>query len=119
MDLEEPNQMDKGQIIEDMDAVAPRPAPAAEIVQIATVWATEMAAQPDGFMIGEEELAEAILEAEALTAVVKMAEDDPNEDDEDIDDDDDMMDDDEDIAADLPVEMTFGLDDDIPPYESD
>ena len=64
-------------------------------------------------MIGEE-LAEAIVEAEALVAAAEIANDDLDEDDEDIEDDDDKK-----IAADLPEEMTFGLDDDIPPYESD
>ena len=29
------------------------------------------------------------------------------------------MDDDEEIVADLPKEMIFGSDDDVPPYESD
>ena len=43
--------------------VAPVLAPAVDIAQITAVWVAEMAAQPDGFVIGEEELAEAIVEA--------------------------------------------------------
>ena len=75
-----------------------------------------MAAQPGGVQIGEEELAEAIVKAEALVAV---ADDELDDDDEDIEDDEALMDDDEEIAADLPEEMIFGPDDDIPPYEFD
>ena len=69
-------------------------------------------------MIGKEELAEAIVEAQALVAAVEIAEDDLD-DDKDIGDDDDAMDDDKEIAADPPEEMTFGPNDDILPYESD
>ena len=76
-----------------------------------------MVAQTDGFMIGEEELAEAIVEAQALVATAEIAED-GLDDEEDVGDDDDMMDDDEEIAVDPPEEMTFGPDDDTPPYES-
>ena len=119
MDLEEPDQIDEGQIIEDVEVVAPGLAPVADIAQITVVWAAEMASQPGGFVIGEEELAEAIVEAQALAAATKIAEDDLDDDDEDIRDDDDLMDDDEEIAADPPEEMTFGPDDDILPYESD
>ena len=72
-----------------------------------------MAAQP------EEELADAIVEAEALAAIVEVADDNLDEDDEDIEGGDDLMADDEEIAADLPDEMTYKLDDDIPPYKSD
>ena len=96
-----------------MDAVVPGSAQAADIAQITVVWAAEMAVQPDGFVIGEDKLEKAIVEAEALAAVAKIADDDLDE------DDDDLMDDDEEIAADLPEEMTFGPDDDILPYESD
>ena len=45
--------------------------------------------------------------------------DDLMDDDEDIGDGDNLMDDDEDIVVDVLEEMTFGPDDDIPPYESD
>ena len=75
-------------------------------------------------MIGEEELAEAIIEAQVLAAAAEIAEDDLD-DDKDIGDDDDLMgdndvmDDDEEIAADPPEEMTFGPDDDVLPCESD
>ena len=78
-----------------------------------------MAAQPDGFRIGNEELAEAIIEAKALAAVAEVADDNLDEDDGDIEDGDDLMDDEKEIAVDLPEEMTFRPDDDIPPYESD
>ena len=111
--------MNEGKIIEDIDAVALRPTPTPDIVQIVIVWATEMAAQPDGFVIGDEQLAETIVEVEAFAAATKIAEDDLDEDHEDIEDDDDLMDDDEEIAADLPEEMNFRPDDDVPPYESD
>ena len=83
-----------------------------------------MAAQPEGFVIGEEEIAEAIVEAQALAAAAEIAEDDLD-DDEDIGDDgdlmgdDDVMDDDKEIAADPPEEMTFRPDDDVLPCESD
>ena len=119
MDPNEPDQMDEGQIIEDIDAVALGPAPAADIAQIVAVWAAEMAAQPNGLVTGDDELAEAIVEAEALVATTKIAEDDLGGDDEDVEGYDGLMDDDEEIAADLPEEMTFEPDDDIPPYESD
>ena len=75
--------------------------------------------QPDGFVIGEEELAEAIVEAEALAAAAEIAEDNLDEDDEDIEDNEDWMDDDEEIAANLPEVMTFEPDDDILPCKSD
>ena len=78
-----------------------------------------MAAQPDSFVIGEEELVESIVEAVALATATGVADHDLNEADEDIEGGEDLMDDDEDIAVDLPDEMTFGHDDDIPPYESD
>ena len=90
-----------------------------DIVQIAAIWVAEMAAQPDGFVIGEEELAEAIVEAEALVVVAKVANDELNEDDEHIEGDDDLMDDNEEMVADLLEKMIFGSDDDVPPYESD
>ena len=57
MDLEESNKIDEGQIIEDIDAVAPRSIPATDIAQITAVQAVEMAAQLDGSMIRDEELA--------------------------------------------------------------
>ena len=118
MDQEESDQMDEGQIIEDMDAIDPRSAPTADIVQIAVAWATKMAAQPNGFVIGEGELVEAIVEAATLSTAAKIAEDDLGEDDEDVGEDIDQMDDDDEIAVDLPEEMTCEPDDDIPPYES-
>ena len=68
---------------------------------------------------GDEELVEAIVEAEALVAAVEAADDELDEDGEDIEDDDDLMDDDEEIAADLYEEMTFGPNDGILPYEFD
>ena len=113
MDLEELDQIDEGQIIEDIDVIALGPTPIADIAQIVAVWAAEMATQPKGFVIGEDELAEAIVEAQALTAVVEIAEDglDDDEDirdDDDLMDDDDVMDEDREIAADPPEEMTFG-----------
>ena len=40
------------------------------------VWAIEMAAQPEGFVIGEEELAEAIVEVEVLAFATEAAMDD-------------------------------------------
>ena len=100
-------------IEEDIDAVAPRPAVAANIAQIVVVWVAEMAAQPDGFEIGEEELAKAIVVAEALVVAAEVVGDELDEDDEDIEDDDGE------IAADLPEKMIFGSDDDIQPYKSD
>ena len=63
MDPKELDQIDEGQIIEDVEEVAPGTVLVADIAQIAVVWAAEMAAQPGGFVIGEEELAEAIVEA--------------------------------------------------------
>ena len=118
IDLNEPDHME-----EDINAVVPRPALAANIAHIVVIWAAEMAAQPSGFEIGDEELAEAIVEAEALVAAAEATDDeldeDEDEDDEDIEDDEALLDDDEEIAADLPEKMTFGPDDDIPPYESD
>ena len=114
MDPDEPEYME-----EDIDVVAPRPAPAADIAQIAVIWAAEMAAQPGGFEIGDEELAEAIAIPEALVATTEATDDELDEDDEDIKDDDALMDYDVEIAADLPEEMIFGSDDGIPPYESD
>ena len=113
MDPEEPDHME-----EDIDVVAPGPAPAADIAQIAVIWAAEMATQPGGFEIGDEELAEAIVVAEAFVAAVEAVNDELVEDDEDIEDDDALMDNDEEIAADLPEEMTFGPNDGILPYES-
>ena len=127
MDPEELDYMEEG-----IDAVAPGLALAANIAQIAAIWATEMATQLDGFVIGEKELVEAIAMAEALVATVEAVDDEIDDDivvaeatddeldkdDEDIDGDDALMDDNEEIAADLPEEMIFGSDDDIPPYES-
>ena len=82
-----------------------------------------MAAQSSGFEIGDEELAEAIVEAEALVAAAEAADDELDEDaveeDEEIEDNEALPDDDEEIAADLPEELSFGPDDDVPPYESD
>ena len=49
MDPEELDQMNEGQIIEDMDAVVPRSAPATDIAYIAVVLVAEMTARPDGF----------------------------------------------------------------------
>ena len=43
MDQKELDQIDEGQIIEDIDAVALGPVLVADIVQIAVVWAAEMA----------------------------------------------------------------------------
>ena len=89
MDPEEPEQLDEDEI---MDVIASGPVPTADIVQIAAVWVVEMAAQPDGFVIEEEELVEAIVEAQAFAAAVEIAKDDLD-DDEDIGDADDLMDD--------------------------
>ena len=55
---------------------------------------------------------------EALIAAAEAAKDELDGDDADIEDDEALMDDDEEIAVDLPEEMIFGPDDDIPPYES-
>ena len=123
-DPEERDQIDEGEVIEDIEVVAPGPAPVADIAQIAAVWAAEIAAQPEGFVIGNEELAVAIVEAQTLANASEIAEDDLDDDkdmgdDDDLMDGDDLMDDNDEIAADLPKEMTFGPDDDIPPYESD
>ena len=109
MDPEEPDQMDEGQIMEDIDAVAPGPAPTTDIAKKAAVWAIEMVVPPDGFVVGEEELAEAIVEAEMLTVIAKVADDDLDEGDGDIEFDGDLMDDDEEIATNLPEEMLLGL----------
>ena len=85
-----------------------------------------MAAQPDDVNIGADGIVEAMIQAQALAADDEAADDELDEiggDDEDLDDEDDLMgewiDDDEEIAAVLPDEMTFGPDDDIPPYASD
>ena len=51
-------------------------------------------------------------------ALVAATDDELDDDDEDIEDDEALMDDDKEIAANLPEEMIFGPDDDIPPYES-
>ena len=69
-------------------------------------------------MIGEKELAKAMVEATAIPAVAEIAEDELDND-EDVRDDDDVMDDNEEIATDPPEEMTFRSDDDVSPYESD
>ena len=104
---------------EDIDVVAPGLTPTVNIAQIATIWAAEMVAQPDAFEIGDKELVEVIVEAEALVVATEAANNELEEDGEDIEDDDDLMDDDEEIAADLPEEMIFRSDDDVSPYESD
>ena len=73
-----------------------------------------MAAQPDDVDIGVDGIAEAMIQAQALVADDEAADDELDE----IGDDDKDLDDEE-IAAVLPDEMTFGPDDDIPPYASD
>ena len=114
MDPEEPEHM-----VEDIDAVTPGQAPTADITQIAAIWATEMASQPEGFEIREEELVKAIVVAEAFVAIVETIDDELEEDiavteaaddelDEDDEDDDALMDDDEEIATDLPEEIFLG-----------
>ena len=110
------DDIEKDQIAGDIIEVVPRAI--AKIAQIVVVWAAEMVAQPDGFIIGKKELVEAIAKAAVLAAAVEG----------DIEDDvdDDVEDDDFIILADLddeleviPYEMTFGPDDVIPPYEFD
>ena len=118
---------EKGQVAEDIAKIVP--GPHTEIAQIVAVWAAEMVAQPDGFVIGEEELVEAIVEAKALAVAVEAVAHDIVEgiddvvDDEDEDDDGGMiladMDEDEEIAIDVPEKIIFGPDDGIPPYEFD
>ena len=76
-----------------------------------------MATQPDGFVIGEEELAKAIIEVKAHVTTIEVVDDNLDEDVENIEDGENLMDDDDEIVANLPEEMTFGPDDDIPPYE--
>ena len=61
---------------------------------------------------------QAIIEAKALVATDETAYDNLDEDDGDIEDDDDIMDDNEKLVVDFLEEMTFGPDDDIPPYKS-
>ena len=68
-----------------------------------------MAALPEGFVVGEEKLTEAIVEAEELVVAIEIADDDLDEDDEDIEDDDELMDGDEEIVADLLKVMTLAL----------
>ena len=60
-------------------------------------------------MIWDEELAGAIVEAEALAAAVEIAYDDLDKDDKDIENDDDLMEDEKEIAVDLPEEWLLGL----------
>ena len=74
----------EGQIIKDITEVVP--GPHTKIAQVAIVWTVEMASQPNGFMVGDEELAQAIADVEALVATVKVANDNLDEDDEDIED---------------------------------
>ena len=78
LDPEEPEQLDEDEIL---DAVVPAPAPAP--------------AQPDNVDIGADELAEAMIQAQALATDDEVADDEIDEvgdDDEDLEDMDDLMD---------------------------
>ena len=79
MEPEELDQMDEDdfeevKIVEGADVVVPESV--AGIAQLAAEWAVEMAAQLDGFLIEEVELAEAIEEVAVLTTGSQVAEDD-------------------------------------------
>ena len=125
--LKEPDQMDeddieKGQIIEHVADVVP--GLATEIAQIAAIWDMEMAAQRDGIITGEVELVEAIMETITLVVTVEATQYDIKDDIDDdvqdnvVDNDFIMLEDlDDEIDEIIPNEMTFGPNDEIPPYE--
>ena len=142
MDPKEPDDTDEDEMVEDVvvilledeiednqmveDVVDVVPSPVVEIAHITIVWATEMAAQPGCFIIGEVELDESIVEVASLTAAVEATEGDiDNYAENDVEDN--VKDDDiiilenlnDEIEELIPDEMTFRSDDEIPPYKSD